>query len=106
MTTVVKSRTGIVIPTAIQRRAGIRSGDHVEFKVSGGIIAILPKLPPADDEYTSALRRIIDARLAQADDDLRKGCTYGPFHSAGEMIASMKAELKKRAVAKRRQRSR
>ena len=106
MTTMVKGRTGIVIPTAIQRQAGIKRGDRVEFKVSGGIISILPKLPSAESEYTSAQRRIIDARLAQADDDLCKGRTYGPFKNASEMITSMKAELRKRTVAKRHQRSR
>ena len=33
------------------------------FKVSGGIINIIPKLPSADDEYTPAQRRAIDSQL-------------------------------------------
>jgi bifunctional DNA-binding transcriptional regulator/antitoxin component of YhaV-PrlF toxin-antitoxin module len=38
----------------VRRRAGIKTGDRVEFKVSGGVINIVPKLPSADDEYTPA----------------------------------------------------
>ena len=106
MTTIVKGKTSIVVPSAVRRLAGIKRGDRLEFKVSGGIISILPKLPTADDEYTPAQRRIIDARLAKADDDIRQGRAYGPFATADEMIGSMKAELKKRAAAQKRRRSR
>ena len=47
----------------------------------------------------AAQRRIIDARLAESAEDLKKGRTFGPFNTADEMIASMKRELKKRATA-------
>jgi AbrB family looped-hinge helix DNA binding protein len=106
MTVTVKGKADLVVPPSVRRRAGIKPGDQVEFKVSGGIINIVPKLPPADEEYTPEQRRIIDARLAKADEDIRQGRTYGPFHTADEMIASMKAELKKRVAAKRAKRSR
>ena len=58
----------------------------------------MPKSPSADDEYTLAQRRIIDARLAESEEDLKKGRTFGPFNTADEMIASMKRQLKKRAT--------
>jgi hypothetical protein len=45
-----------------------------------------------------AQRRIIDARLAESEEDLKRGRTFGPFNTANEMIASMKRELKKRAT--------
>jgi AbrB family looped-hinge helix DNA binding protein len=106
MTVTVKGKADLVVPPSVRRRAGIKPGDQVEFKVSGGIINIVPKLPPADEEYTPEQRRIIDARLAKADEDIRQGRTYVPFHTADEMIASMKAELKKRVAAKRAKRSR
>jgi AbrB family looped-hinge helix DNA binding protein len=96
MTTIVKKKSPIVIPESLRRRAGIKPGDRLEFKLSGGIINIIPKLPSADDEYTPAQRRIIDAQLAEA----RKGPYYGPFNTADEMIAHMKGELKKRAAAR------
>jgi hypothetical protein len=59
------------------------------------------KLPTPDDEYTTAQRRIIDGRLAESEDELRKGRTHGPFSTAGEMIAHLKAELKKRVPTKK-----
>jgi AbrB family looped-hinge helix DNA binding protein len=93
MTTVVKKKTPIVVPESLRRRAGIKPGDRLEFRVSGGIINIIAQVPSAEDEYTPAQRRRILAEIAEA----RKGPYYGPFDSADEMIASIKAELKKRA---------
>ena len=70
----------------------------MEFKVSGGIINIIPELPNADDEYTPAQRRVIDARLAEA----RKGPYYGPFKTADEAITFLRREMRNRKAAKRK----
>ena len=102
MTVTVKNKTDLVVPPSVRRRAGIKPGDRLEFKVSGGIINIIPKLPSADDEYTPDQRRIIDAQLDEAE----KGPFYGPFNTADETIAHMKGELKKRAALKKTKRSR
>jgi len=56
------------------------------------------QVPTADDEYTPAQRRVIDARLAESEEDLKKGRTFGPFNSAGDLIASMQEQLKKRKI--------
>jgi bifunctional DNA-binding transcriptional regulator/antitoxin component of YhaV-PrlF toxin-antitoxin module len=61
MTVVVKSKDDLVVPRSVRRRAGIKSRDRVEFKVSGGIINIIPELPTANGEYTPAQRRLLDA---------------------------------------------
>jgi AbrB family looped-hinge helix DNA binding protein len=106
MTIIVNEKTRQLIPSAIRRKAGIKTGDKLEIIVSGGIITILPKLPAADDEYTTEHRRVVDAGLAKADEDIRAGRVYGPFDSADRMIASMQVELRKRAAAKRAKRSR
>jgi len=90
-----------MVPPSVQRRAGIKAGDRLEFKVSGGVITILPKLPNADDEYTPEQRRTIDAQLDEAE----KGPFHGPFDTAEEMIAHLKTGLKKRAALKRTKRS-
>ena len=100
MTTIVKSNTPIMIPSPIQRRAGIKAGDQVEFKVSGGIISILPKLPDADEEYTPEQRKVIDARLAAADDDVKKGRVHGPF-TAAQATRFLKTEISRRASARK-----
>ena len=106
MTVVVKNKSALIVPPSVRRQAGIKAGDRLEFKVSGGVITILPKLPSADDEYTPEQRRVIDARLAQSTDDVNKGRTFGPFRTANEMIAHMKGQLKRRAAAKKAKRSR
>ena len=64
--------------------------------MSGGIISIIPKLPPADGDYTPAQRRVIDARLAAA----RKGPYYGPFDTIEELEGSLRQTAKKRASRK------
>jgi AbrB family looped-hinge helix DNA binding protein len=53
MTVTVKNKEELVVPLSVRRRAGIKSGDRLEFRVSGGGVRIMPKLPSADDEYTS-----------------------------------------------------
>jgi bifunctional DNA-binding transcriptional regulator/antitoxin component of YhaV-PrlF toxin-antitoxin module len=88
MTVTVKSKDALVVPRAVQRKAGVKVGQRVKFKVSGGIISIIPDLPAADDEYTPAQRRVIDARLTEA----RKGPYYGPFDTAEGAINFLREE--------------
>ncbi len=98
MGAVVSTKSEIVVPRSVRRRAGLKRGQKVEFKVSGGVISIVPKLPAADDEYTPAQRRVIDARLRKA----RQGPYYGPFDSVDEMLASMKRRKPRGTRNKRR----
>src|SRR5260370_38850226 len=98
MGVVVSTKSELVVPRSVRRRAGLKSGQKGEFKVSGGVISIVPKLPAADDEYTPAKRRIIDARLRKA----RKGPYYGPFDSVDDMLASMKGKKPRSTRTKHR----
>ncbi len=93
MTVAVKNKSPVVVPRDALRRAGFKHGQDLEVKVSGGVITILPKLPTADDEYSPAERRVINARLRPALEEVKRGHTTGPF-AADEMIASLKRELK------------
>jgi len=102
MTTVVKKKTPITVPPSVQRQAGIKAGDRLEFKVSGGVINIMPELPLANDEYTRAQRRGIDARLRKAEKDIEEGRVYGPFTTAEEMAASVEANIKKMRAANKK----
>lgn len=52
MPSVVTSKTEIVVPKSVRRKAGIRAGEAVEFIVTGRVINIVPKLPYADDTFT------------------------------------------------------
>jgi bifunctional DNA-binding transcriptional regulator/antitoxin component of YhaV-PrlF toxin-antitoxin module len=51
----------IVIPDAVRRKAGLRRGDRVKFKVSGRAITILPESPVARDYPLATVNRIIKA---------------------------------------------
>jgi antitoxin component of MazEF toxin-antitoxin module len=102
MTATVRNRIGLTVPPSVQHQAGFKTGDVVEFKVSGGAITIVPRLPRADDDYTPEQRRSIDAQLDAAEN----GPFRGPFNTAEEMIADMKSQLKKRAALRRTKRSR
>jgi bifunctional DNA-binding transcriptional regulator/antitoxin component of YhaV-PrlF toxin-antitoxin module len=107
MTVAVKNnnKTPLVVPAAVRRKAGFKSGEELEFKASGGVITILPKLPSARDEYSPEQRRAIDARLAKADQDIKAGRVHGPFNSAEAMAASIEANIKKLRMAKRKAKS-
>jgi AbrB family looped-hinge helix DNA binding protein len=105
MTTLVRiHRKGqMTLPSRLRSAIGIADGDLVEATLHRGRIVLTPKLvvdrskfPNADDEYTPAQRRALDARLDESEEDLKKGRTAGPFSSAAEMISHMKGELKKR----------
>jgi AbrB family looped-hinge helix DNA binding protein len=104
MNTLVKiHRKGqMTLPSRLRTAIGVAEGDLVEASVQRGKIVLTPKLvidrskfPNANDEYTPAQRKIIDARLKQSEEDFKKGRTMGPFKNADEMIASMKGQLKK-----------
>lgn len=92
MTITVKNKTQLIVPASVSRKAGIRLGDRLEFKISGRVISIVPHLPTARDEYTPAQRQIINARLATA----HKGPYHGPFNTADQAIKFLRKEIKKR----------
>ena len=95
-----KSKIPLVVPPSVRRRAGHRNGQDLEFRVSGGVITILPKLPAADDEYTPAQRRIIDARLAKGLDDIKAGRVSEAFSDHGEFIAALHKEAARLSAKK------
>lgn len=111
MTTLVKIQLKgqMTLPTKLRSLAGISEGDLVEAAFQRGKIVLTPKLlidrsrfPIADEEYTPAQRRIIDARLAKSDEDIKHGRTYGPFNTAAEMAASIEANIRKLRAARKR----
>ena len=91
-TTIAGNRDDLIVPKSVRRRAGLKRGDQVEFKVSGKVITIVPKLPSADDEYSAIERRAIDAELERA----AQGPYYGPFETASEASQFLRKEIRKR----------
>ena len=96
MTVAIKNnnKTPLVVPASVRRTAGFKSGQEIEFKASGGVITILPKLP-ADEEYTPAQRRTVDRAIAKGLDDIKHGRLEGPFSSHKEFIDSLHKEAGK-----------
>ena len=93
----------------IRSRLGLADGDLIEVKVRSTSIVLTPKVvidrskfPNADGDYTPAQRRMIDARLARADEDIRRGRLYGPFDTHEQFLASLHKEAKKLRAKKRK----
>ena len=60
MTVTVIDKTPLTVPDQVRRKAGFKPGDKVEFKVSGGMVTILPKATPYP-----RLRRYLDTRRGE-----------------------------------------
>lgn len=89
----VQNKGQMTIPRRIRSAVGLSDGDLVEVKAVGRKIVVTPQLvidrsqfPTADDEYTPEQRRVIDARLAKAEE----GPYYGPFQNGAEVAAFLK----------------
>jgi AbrB family looped-hinge helix DNA binding protein len=105
----VQNKGQVTIPSQLRQQAGIAEGDIIEATFQRGHIVLTPKVvvdrsafPNADEEYTPAQRRSVNARLAKADKQIKSGRTFGPFDSADDMIAAIERELKKRAAARKK----
>lgn len=105
----IQNKGQVTIPTAVRRQAGLTKGDLVNFVFQRGKIVITPKIvidratfPTADDEYTPAQRRVIDARLKRSFEEVKRGHTAGPFDTAEEFIADLHRESAKLDAKKRK----
>jgi AbrB family looped-hinge helix DNA binding protein len=98
----IQTKGQVTIPTSVRRQAGLSKGDLVDFAFQRGKIVITPKLvvdrsqfPNANNEYTPAQRRIIDARLEAAAAEVRKGNVSAAFDNIADFAASLKADARK-----------
>jgi AbrB family looped-hinge helix DNA binding protein len=104
----IQSKGQVTIPTAFRRRAGLSAGDLVSFAFQRGKIVITPKMlvdpakfPAADDECTPSQRRAIDARLDNADADIKAGRVHGPFDGAAAAIRFLNKEIRTRKTKRK-----
>jgi bifunctional DNA-binding transcriptional regulator/antitoxin component of YhaV-PrlF toxin-antitoxin module len=69
MSVPVKRETDLIVPASVRRRAGLRAGDKVEFKVSSRTITITPVGPPSYKPTKSELAAIQkgEAEIARGD---------------------------------------
>jgi AbrB family looped-hinge helix DNA binding protein len=91
MGTIVKvQRKGqVTIPARLRAQLGLVDGDLVEARAHGGRIVLTPKLV-VDREYTPAQRRVIDARLAKAEADIKAGRLSKAFSNHSEFVADLR----------------
>jgi AbrB family looped-hinge helix DNA binding protein len=98
----VQPKGQMTIPRRVRSAVGLVDGDLVEVRAVGKRIVIVPQLvidrskfPNADDEYTPEQRRIINARLDEAE----KGPFHGPFKGGAEVAAFLKKKIRSTARA-------
>ena len=104
MTTLVKiHRKGqMTLPSSFRTAMGLGEGSLVELSLKNGkaimspqIIVDRSKFPTADDEYTPAQRRIIDAGIAKGLADIKAGRVSKAFSSGEEFLADLHKAAKK-----------
>lgn len=85
MTITLKPKTEITVPKSVRRKAGLKAGDRVEFKVIGRAITILPK--PTPDELEDDLE-LQDAGVLRAIQQSNADITAGRVKPADLLLSS------------------
>ena len=98
----VQHKGQMTIPNHVRSAVGLADGSLVDVVADRGKIIITPqvvidrpKFPTADDEYSPAQRRLIDARLAKAVAEVKKGHVSPAFDTIADFAAALKADAKK-----------
>lgn len=108
MSTVVKVEHNgqVTIPTRLRTKLGLADGDLVEASTEDGRIILTPKISVStpSDEYTPTQRRVIDSRLSQSLEQVKRGEIYGPFNTHEELITFLHGEANNARVKKSRSR--
>ncbi len=91
MSSIVKvQRKGqVTIPTRLRAQLGLVDGDLVEARAHRGRIVLTPKII-VNREYSPAQRRVIDARLAKAEADIKAGRVSQAFSNHSEFVADLR----------------
>ena len=95
MTVTVKNKTPLIVPPSVRRRAGLKPGDKIEFRASGGIITIRPSTSVLVDEYTPTQRRAILADAKAGLKEIAQGEGYGPFETGAELRTFVESAIAK-----------
>jgi AbrB family looped-hinge helix DNA binding protein len=86
-------RRQVVIPKEICDELGLREGDFVEVTREESVVILKPKkLVDVDEVLTPQQKAVIDARIAEGLEDVKKGHVYGPFDSVETMLHSLHGE--------------
>ncbi len=72
----------VVIPKKFHDRLGLAPGDYLEVEADDQRLIFTPKA-------------LVDKRIAQGLEDIRRGRLYGPFRSVRQMLRSLDGAAKK-----------
>jgi len=98
MAVTLKPKTEITVPRSIRRKAGIKPGDQFEFKISGRVINIVPKLSPEELEDAREVQDPkVRAHIRKSNDDYLAGRS----RPATEFLAELRAEAHRKPRKKR-----
>src|SRR5262245_32295387 len=87
------TKTPIVVPEAIRRKAGLRRGEQLEFKVSGRSITIVPKLTP--DEFEDQLE-LQDPKVQEHIRKSHEDFLAGRSRPAEELLGELSQTAKRK----------
>lgn len=73
----------VVIPKRIHDQLGLEPGDYLEVELDGDRVVLTPKA-------------LIEKRLAEGLEDMRKGYVRGPFRSVPALVRSLRKARKTR----------
>ena len=71
----------VIIPKKIHDRLGLEAGDYLEVVLRDDTVILTPKA-------------LVEKRLAEALEDVKRGRVHGPFRSSAEMIRSLRHSKK------------
>ncbi len=83
----VKEKYQVTLPTEVRKKADLAVGDILEAKVQGKKITLAPKVV--------VNRKFIEKRLAEAEEDIKKGRVSRPFTSAKAFLRSLHREARR-----------
>jgi len=67
----------VAIPKKLHDQLGLTAGDYLEIEVRGGKLILTPK-------------QLIDKRLEEAEDDVRRGRVLGPFNTGKQAMKALR----------------
>jgi antitoxin component of MazEF toxin-antitoxin module len=97
MTVAIKNNQPIAVPPSVLRRAGFKSGQEIEIKVSGGAITIVPKLSPDERQDERETR---DPKVRAAIRKSHEEFVAGKTRSVEQLLAELKLMKPKTASRK------
>jgi len=67
----------VAIPKKLHDQLGLTPGDYLEIEVQDNRIILTPK-------------QLVDRRLAEAEEDVRKGRVHGPYSTAAGAVKALR----------------